>query len=213
MSQVMHQQALCLVIEKAINKTLSLNVHGLMDLYPLEQKTLTVQLAEFSFPISFSIDNKVMFVTTLTERSDCSLNTSIASLIDLQQKQNITEQIKADKLDISGDIKVAQQFAVIFERLTIDWQSELASHIGDIPTYKVTQFSLWLKEKLSFAASQIQADASEWVVHEKRLVVTSSQLLNFNQQVQDVACEVTALEERLQQLSEQFSLSSTMQES
>ena len=201
MSILMHEQALCLVIEKIINKALLLNVYGLEGLIPLEQKTLSIQLAEFSFPISFSIDNQKVLVTSLIERSDCQLTSSISSLIELQKDQQITQLIKQQKLDIIGDIKVAQQFAAIFEELTIDWQSELALHIGDVPTYKLTQLALWFSHKAKFAAHQIQADASEWLVHEKRLLVTKSQLLSFNQQVSKTVDDLLSVERRVERLT------------
>lgn len=193
----MYQQALCSVLEKILNKALSLNIHGSHELAPLEQKTFTIYLAELAFPLSFSINQQAILVTTLTERSDCQLKTSISSLVELQKEQQLTELIKQGKLDILGDIKVAQQFAIVFEKLSIDWQSELAKQIGDIPTYKLSQFSLWLNNKIKFAADQIQADASEWLVHEKRLVVTKSQIELFNQQVTDVAEKVVNIEQRM----------------
>ena len=119
MNQIMHQQALCSVIERALNKVLSLNLNGVDVLLPLEQKTLTLFLAELAFPLSFSVDQQAILVTTLTERCDCRLTTSIASLVELQKNQQLTELIKQDKLDITGDIKVAQQFASLFENLSI----------------------------------------------------------------------------------------------
>ena len=200
MSQIMYQQALCSVLEKILNKALLLNIEGSHGLVPLEQKTLTIYLAELAFPISFSINQQTILVTTLTERSDCQLKSSISSLVELQKEQQLTELIKQDKLDILGDIKVAQQFAGVFENLSIDWQSELAEHIGDIPTYKLSQFSLWLSNKVKFAAEQIQADASEWLVHEKRLVVTNSQIKAFNQQVTNIAADVANAEQRITNL-------------
>jgi len=205
MSQLMHQQALCALLETTINKVLALNVDGLGALLPLEQKTLTVQLAELAFPLSFSVDQQQILVTSLTERSDCQLTSSIASLIALQKEQQITELIKQDKLELSGDIKVAQQFSALFENLAIDWQSELAVHIGDIPTYKLSQFSLWLGDKVKFATKQISADASEWLVHEKRLVVTRSQINSFNRQVTTIDDEVQSLQARVERLADKLS--------
>jgi len=201
----MHQQALCALLETTINKVLALNVDDLGALLPLEQKTLTVQLAELAFPLSFSVDQQQILVTSLTERSDCQLTSSIASLIALQKEQQITELIKQDKLELSGDIKVAQQFSALFENLAIDWQSELAVHIGDIPTYKLSQFSLWLGDKVKFATKQISADASEWLVHEKRLVVTRSQINSFNRQVTTIDDEVQSLQARVERLADKLS--------
>ena len=57
-----------------------------------------------------------------------------------------------------------------------------------------------LVNKLKFTAQQIQADASEWLVHEQRLVVTKSQLAHFNQQVTDTEKQVELLIKRSGQL-------------
>lgn len=193
----MTQQALCSVLEIAINQALALNMQGVESLQTLEQKTLTVKLAELGFPLSFSINQQRVLVTGLIERSDCTLETSIKTLVALQQEQQITELIKQEKLDLQGDIKVAQQFAHIAESIEIDWQSELAKHIGDIPTYKLTQLQKFIGNKLKFAASQIQADASEWFIHEKQFVVTGSQVEQFTQQVEQTSRATKTLSNRI----------------
>jgi len=190
MSALLHPQLLCSGLEKLTNVALSLNLHGKKSLDKLEQKTLSIHLQDIGFPLSFTVSAQKIHVNTFAEHADCTINTSIKTLLLLKEEQQLTELIKQDKLDILGDIKVAQQFANIAETLDIDWQSELAKHIGDIPTYKLTRVGHLLTKKLKFAAEQIQADASEWLVHEKRLVVTNSQLSNFNQQVNDVSMQV-----------------------
>ena len=193
----LYQQLLCSVLETVINKALALSLNGTHGLYALEQKCLVVHLAELGFPLSFVVNNSKVLVASLSEHPDCEIHTSIKTLVALKKEQQLTELIKQDKLDIAGDIKVAQQFANIAETLDIDWQSELAKHIGDIPTYKLTQLSKQLAKKVGFAAKQIQADSTEWLVHEKRLVVTRSQVSAFNLQVSD-------LDVRAETLSEQF---------
>jgi ubiquinone biosynthesis protein UbiJ len=100
---------------------------------------------------------------------------------------------------------VAQLFANIAESLEIDWQSEIAKHIGDIPTYKLSKFGKNVAKNFNSATQQIQADASEWLVHEKRLVVTSSQLHRFSQQVSEVSRQADTLSERIQRLAQKAS--------
>jgi ubiquinone biosynthesis protein UbiJ len=214
MSTLMHPQVLCSAVELTINQALSLNIHGLDQLKALEQKTLTVQLAEVKFPLSFTINQQMVLVTTLTERSDCTIVTSIKALMALksaqqeQQALSITELIKQEKLDLQGDLKIAQQFAAIAESLEIDWQSEMAKHIGDIPTYKLAQLGKFIGNKLNFASQQIQADASEWLVHEKRLVVASNQLTDFKESVTDISQKTEHLAQRINTLLSKFSKSS-----
>ena len=200
----MLQQALTSSLELLINKTLSLNTSD-VDLKKLEQKTLTVNLSELNFPISFSVDDSHVLVSGLTERADCTINTSIQTLQALKAKQQLTELIKQDKLDLSGDIKVAQQFSSLAENLNIDWQSELADHIGDVPTHKLIQLGKKAADKLRFVATQINADASEYIVHEKRLVVTRSQIEQFNQQVSQVNSQVDDIATRIETLTKGLS--------
>lgn len=200
----MLQQALTSSIELLINKVLSLNTSK-VDLKKLEQKTLTIILSELSFPISLSVDNNKVIVSGLTERADCTINTSIKTLQVLKAEQQLTELIKQDKLDLTGDIKVAQQFTHLAESLNIDWQSELAIHIGDMPTHKLVQLSKTIGKKFQFASKQIKADASEFLVHEKRLVVTRSQIEQFNQQVSQVNNQVDDISIRIEALTKGLS--------
>jgi ubiquinone biosynthesis protein UbiJ len=200
----MFQQTLCSTVEFAFNQALAISVKGASVLQTLEEKTLTILLSELGFPLSFSVNNNKVLVTGLTERSDCTINTSIKTLRELKKEQQITELIKQEKLDVQGDIKVAQQFANIAQSLEIDWQSEIAQHIGDIPTYKLSQLSKRWAKKINFATQQIQADASEWLVHEKRLVVTASQLGNFSEQVTEITKQTNTVAERIQRLAEKI---------
>lgn len=82
----MLQQVLTSSLELLINKTLSLNTHS-VGLNKLEQKTLTIILSELNFPLSFSVDNSKILVSGLTERADCTINTSINTLQKLKAEQ------------------------------------------------------------------------------------------------------------------------------
>lgn len=196
----MLQQVFFSSIEFVINKVLSLNTDPI-DLKKLEQKTLTIVLSELSFPISLTVSNNKVIVSGLTERADCTVNTSLNTLQALQAKQSLTELIKQNKLDLTGDIKIAQQFTQLAESLNIDWQSELADHIGDMPTHKLMQLGKQVTDKVKFTAKQIQADASEYIVHEKRLVVTRSQIDNFNLEVNQISSRVDQIAQRIDALT------------
>jgi len=203
--QLMFSQGLAASVEAIINQVLSVSsANNLLE--KLSQKTLTLILTELGFPLSFTVApnansvSKIVLVTSLTDRADCTINTSIKTLRELQAQQQLTELIKQNKLDVIGDIKIAQQFANVAQNLNIDWQSELAKHIGDVATYKLMQLSKTISTKLNFITKQIQADASEYIVHEKRLVVTHNQIAQFNQEVDDVNQQTTVLEARITKL-------------
>lgn len=198
--KIMLSQLLCAVIERVLNKSLVLHtneINGDLPLAALEQKTLTLTLNELSNPISLTVHHKRVLVTSLTDNSDCTIATSIATLRELRAEQALTQLIKEGKLDVIGDIKVAQQFAQVADKLSIDWQSELATHIGDIPTHKLVSVSQKLKAKLASVSNTLHTDVSEYLVHEKGLAVCASEINTFNQAVSDITLQTQAVEKRI----------------
>ena len=200
MPQLMLQQVLCSSVEVVINKALALNSNDDNPLNTLEQKTLAIKLAELGFILCLSVNDSKVLVTKLSERANCTITTSLATLKTLQQEQQITELIKQDKLALEGDIKVAQHFASLAESIDIDWQSEIAKHIGDVATYKLVQLGNKVKSKIDFANEQIQADASEYLVHEQGLAITQSQISHFSQAVTAVKQQTAHVENRINDL-------------
>jgi ubiquinone biosynthesis protein UbiJ len=198
-NKVIGQQAICALLEAFINKALTLNINSNNNesLNRLEQKTLTLKLAELAFPLSFSVGKQKIQVSSLTDNNDCRVDTSIYSLIELKKEQQITTLIKQDKLELQGDVKIAQQFLALAESVDIDWQDELAKHIGDIPTYKVMQLGQVLQQRLQFAGKQIQSDASEWLLHEIKAVIHTDEMSRFSQRVSETSLATDRLSNRV----------------
>jgi ubiquinone biosynthesis protein UbiJ len=205
-------QVLSATIETIINKALLLNINRSVNngaLESLNQTTLTVHLVELNFPLSLTVNaedlNYPIIVGAMIERSNCTISTSLSTLKKLKAEQQFTQLIKAGELDVEGDIKVAQQFANIAQHLEIDWQSELAKHLGDVPTHKLLEFGNKITKKFKKTSKQIESDVTEYLVHEKRLVVTSSQVNAFNQAVKEVVQEVDTLSNRIEHLAKNYS--------
>ena len=142
-------QALSATVETLLNKALALNIHDNNELNKLNGQSLTLILAELSFALTFTVCGKSILVTSIAERADCEINTSIRNLLRLKREQALTQLIKEGLLDIQGDLKVAQQFAAIADKLEIDWQTALARYIGDIATHKLIEAGNNLRGKLS----------------------------------------------------------------
>ncbi len=179
----------------------------------LNNKALTLQIAEFNAPIivMFSeqhpAQSNTAYISVLSKQAeefaaDCEVSTSLQTLVKLKQaEQSITELIRQDQLDVIGDLKVAQNFAQFMETLEIDWQTELAEQIGDIATHKLVQLSQNIARKVSFFKEQVQADSSEWLVYEKKLVVTGPEIRQHNTNVDNVVAQLSSIENRIVQLT------------
>jgi len=197
-NELLLPQVLTAVLELLINKALLLNVNKDTSLQDVSGKTITLELAELAFPLSFTVGSAArVIVSSLTDCSDCTISTSVNTLKKLKAEQQITQLVKQGELDVIGDVKIAQQFAAIAQSLEIDWQTELAKHIGDVPTHKMVQFGNKLTNAVNKHSTQLQADVSEYVVHEKRLVATNGQITHFKQQVTEVANKVDTINTRI----------------
>lgn len=218
----MLRQALSIALETLINKALSLDIDGRQSLDKLAQQRLNISIAEFGFTLSFTVNKQDVLVAALSEDAgsaqvrriaedpvyaSCSIDTSLQTLM-LLKKQPLTQLIKQHQLDINGDINVAQQFMAVAQDLKIDWETELASHLGDFATYKLSRAGKNLRNKLTFASDQIQADVGEWLVHEQGLLLTRHQVKQFNQEVDDLVKASDSLHARVARLYRQLSSSS-----
>jgi len=205
-NELLLPQALTAGLELLINKALLLNLNKAVPLQAVKEKTLTLELAELAFPLSFTVSSQAnVIVSSITESSDCTITTSVNTLKRLKADQQITQLIKQGELDVIGDVKIAQQFAAVAQSLEIDWQSELAKHIGDVPTHKIVQFGNKITQAVNKHSTQLQADLGEYIVHEKRLVATNHQIKHFNKQVADVSTEVDKINSRINNLFSQLS--------
>ncbi len=199
----MHIQLLSSTIELIVNQAISIGHASEQSLAKLEHKSLVLQLAEIDTSFCMSVDGDHILVTNpehIDDSFDCLIKTSISTLIQLKNEQQLTQLIKEDKLDIIGDIKVAQQYASLFESLDIDWRSELEKHLGDIATYKLLHLAKQVGNKVSFARKQVTADATEWLVHEKKWLVTQLETLWFEDQVSELGQQMQSLASRFDAL-------------
>ena len=198
----MSAQLLSSAIELIANRALTLSSQPVDFADKYQGKSLAVTLTELSFTLQFQYLAPKLLVTSPEQSdADCTVITSLSTLNEIRSEHQLTELIKADKLDITGDIKIAQQFAALAESIDIDWPTALEAHIGDVTTYKLTSIGRKLADKLRFAKTQITSDASEYLIHEQRLVVTPAEMTRFSSGVQQSQSHLNQLEQRINALA------------
>ncbi|MFD2165717.1 SCP2 domain-containing protein [Thalassotalea euphylliae] len=212
MATLMHRQLLASVIETIANQALSMSPASRAAIADADGATLLISLTDLSFACQIMVtENKLMVTTPLSADepdADCKLTSSLSTLRELSRDMQLTDLIKQDKLDIQGDLKVAQKFAAIADSIDIDWPSELEKHIGDIATYRLMSLGSKIKSKAQFVKTQIESDASEYLIHEKKLVVTNSELRHFINGVTACDKQLSLLDQRIAKLYQHFSQSS-----
>ncbi|MEW6999709.1 SCP2 domain-containing protein [Colwelliaceae bacterium BS250] len=202
--QLMPKQMLTAALEIIINKAISLDNKTSTALTVLNGKSLTVQLTELGFPLTLLVSGANISVIASELSNDCVIQSNLKTLPKLKQSELLTSLIRSGELDIVGDPKIAQQFASVFEHLNIDWEAQLAKRIGDIPAFKLAVLGKKVQQKFAFAESQISQDAGEYLLHEKKLIVSTTELNNFVHSVSDAVQQLEQLQQRLSHLDSQL---------
>lgn len=201
-------QLLSSLLESAMNNLLSLDDNAQSKLAKLYGKRLRVSLAELQHDLVFVFSSSVDVLSvakehlpssqTPSDNADCYLATSVLTLPELQNVANITQLIKQDKLHLSGDIQVAQQFSHIMKSLEIDWEEQLAKHTGDVIAHELFQTAQRVKQHVAGFFQRTETTLRDAALHEKNIAVTGTA-------VEDFCDQVSALQQRAQKLESRLS--------
>ncbi|BDX08571.1 ubiquinone biosynthesis accessory factor UbiJ [Planctobacterium marinum] len=205
-------QLLSSVLESAINKLLTMDDAAPNKLAKLHGKRLQVSLSELHYDLLFVFSSSVDVLSVakmtpeqankLPDDIDCLLATSLFTLPELKDVANITQLIKQDKLNLLGDIQVAQQFSHVLKSVEIDWEEQLAKYTGDVVAHELSQAAQRLKKHFLGFLQRTETTLRDAALEEKNIAATEAAVDDFCGQVSAVQQRTQQLESRLSRLIE-----------
>lgn len=199
MTDLMHKQLLTSAIEFIVIRVLAFDKNALIKLSQIDGYALTLNIKELGFPLCFSVAQQKVLVTSRVDEQ-CIVSANLSVLSTLKDAAQLTELLKTERLALSGDIHIAQQFAQLAKALNIDWRSEIALQIGDIATHKLGLLFTQMKQKAAFLKQQVSEDSTEWLLHEAKVAAHRLQVQEFNQHVTHMSQQTDKLEQRINRL-------------
>jgi ubiquinone biosynthesis protein UbiJ len=205
-------QLFCSAIEKGLNTLLNLDHDSQTTLQKLKGKRLLVSINELPFDFLLVASQQIDVLSVergeskhsadsqqpkTFENTDCFLKTSLFTLPELQDTSRLTQLIKQDKLQLEGDIQLAQAFSQLFLKLNIDWEEQLAKQTNDVFAHEVFRIGKSVFSAAGKLASSIQSMFSEAAIEEKRIAAPKTLVSNFSRDVQEVQNRTDALEQRM----------------
>jgi ubiquinone biosynthesis protein UbiJ len=189
------------LFESSINRYLALDPSTQESVAALENKSITLVLKEFSFPLYFKIENKrIKVLSEIEVETDVRLATSVPALLQMTLSDRSDESVLGSEIDMSGNMDVGREFRNIFKNVDIDGEEILSRYTGDIIAHKLgngyRQFSHWL----GGARQTIESDISEFLQEESRQLPSSLEVAGFINEVDDVRLAVDRAEARFEML-------------
>lgn len=189
-------------IETAINTLINDNPDFGRRLSRLKGKVLQLHLIELKKDLTFIFSQQVDVLAGYEGKPDCYLSLHLSVLPELRDKNNITRLIKQEKIELEGDIKLAQQFSELMEACKPDLEEWLSRVTGDIVAHTLVQgakdIGCWAKKR----AEKHQNHLAQVLTEEWKIAPAPLEVAYFCDQVDDVKQQCEQLEARLNKLLE-----------
>lgn len=203
-ARLLQQQLLpaliCAVGEPLLNKVIQLDAQVQQRLQPLAGKQLAFELAELNWRLVLTAQPNGIWLNQHQEVVDCSVRTQIGSLQQLTDPAQLTRLIRADALQIDGDLATLQKFSHFFSALEPDWQTYLSTLIGDAPAHQVARILMHLSAELRATLQQYDATFTELCQDEILIAPHPAAVAQFSQDVSTLAGRTALLQQKVELL-------------
>jgi ubiquinone biosynthesis protein UbiJ len=189
-------------IETVLNGLIQDDPALIVQLSRLKGKVIQCHLKELSLTLTFVFSQQVDVLAHFEGEPDCSLSLSLSTLPLLRQQANITQLIKQDKLELNGDIQLAQKFAQLLSDSKPDLEEWLSRVTGDVAAHLIHRGARSAAMTLTASLNKGQHHLAQIVTEEWRIAPGPLEVAHFCDQVDDVSTQFSRVEARFRRLME-----------
>lgn len=184
-------------VETTLNTLLKDDPELMRRMTRLKGKVIQIHLKEIGKTLTFVFSQQVDVLAQYEGSSDCYLALNLSVLPELRDQANITKLIKQDKLELAGDIQLAQSFSRLLEDAKPDLEEWLSRLTGDVVAHTMVSS---VKQWVGFVQSRAhrhQSHLAQVLTEEWRIVPGPLEVAHFCDQVDDVQSQAARLDARL----------------
>ncbi|MBU1309612.1 MAG: SCP2 sterol-binding domain-containing protein [Gammaproteobacteria bacterium] len=195
-------QLFCALAEKVSSRLIAMDPAAAASLTRLQGRQLAFRLEEWPATIVLTASSDTILFNQHEDAVDCRIATDLASLRLLRDPSQLTRLIKADVLQIDGDIQVAQQYSHFFQKLSPDWQQSLSGYVGDAMAHKIALTLTQLQSYISSRLSALEQSGTALAQDELLLTPTAIEMAQFSDAVSRLAARVEQLQLHIARVQE-----------
>jgi len=189
------------IAESVINRALALDPATQKKLATIEGQVLQLCCTSPIFQANMLFcTNSVLIQANLEGDFTTRISGSGPELVKLLTSGTSEQSPAAGGVTFEGDASLLQILQSISQQLDIDWHTELAKYIGDVPAQHLGNGMKALFNWGASTLSSLQFSAEEFLHHEIRATPTKVELDYFYQDVQDIKTKIDRAAARLEAL-------------
>lgn len=194
----MLSQLIIALIESVLNQAIKLSPQLHTSLSAIKHKTLQLNIQDWqqAFILLYT-GEKFIILTTDEKQADCIICASIDTLLELKDPAKITKLIREGKLDLEGDIQLAQAYSSAFSKIEIDWPEQLSSYLGDGMSHRVTLGVKTLHNQQQKLVEKLKATTAHTLQDELKVAMHPIELTIFKNDNRQLTSDLDVLEHRI----------------
>jgi ubiquinone biosynthesis protein UbiJ len=200
------------VVESSVNRLLQLDPDSQARLAQLQGARLIAFIDPLpqGVMLVFSDQVDVLMVTESFDEvvaqlgsQDCCIKTALQTLPELKNTNMLTRLIQQNKLQVEGELAVAQKVSGLFQQLDIDVEEIVAGYTNDIIAHQSMRVLEGVKQQAQRVFANLATITGNALVEEKQLAAHRLAVMHFSDEVNSIRDDVAKLEARLQKLEQQ----------
>lgn len=204
---MMHElnAAFTAALENAANGYLRLAPQSLAQLGRLQGKVIAVELRGLNQTLYLLPDSQGLMIQSHFEGvADATLSGTPIAFAELSMSNNPNRVLFRGDVQISGDIKLGQDFKRILDQLDVDWEEILSQYTGDIVAHKVSDLLRGINQWGKNALTSLSQNGAEYLQQESFDLPFKDEVQPFLSEVNQMRDDVERLAARVARLQQQL---------
>ncbi|PMK04259.1 SCP2 domain-containing protein [Vibrio sp. 10N.261.55.A7] len=190
------------VVETSFNRLIQDDPELERRLLRLKGQVLQVHLKELNKTLTFVFSHQVDVLADYEGEADCYLSLNLSVLPELREQANITDLIKQDKLDLQGDIQLAQKFSQLLKDCKPDIEEWVSRLTGDVVAHTLIQGVKDVSGVIQSKLARHQSNLAQVLTEEWRIAPPPLEIAYFCDQVEELSSQARRIEKQLDKLLE-----------
>lgn len=190
-------------LESLINGLLALGPDTSARLARLHGQVIGLELRGFGLRLYFiPTPERLLLQGRIEQAPDALLIGTPLALASIGLKDDKVGELFSGRVEIQGNVELAQRFGRILGQLDIDWEEQLSRLVGDVAAHESGQLVRKTGRWLGESRQSLELGLSEYLQEETRLLPRPEEVAEFNRGVDELRDGVERLLARIHLLEQ-----------
>jgi len=192
-------------LEEALNQYVAMDPKAAAELAKLHGRAIALEVAGPEIKLFLIPGPGRLQVLRLYEgESECTLRGSPLALTRLSMaKEKGVDELFSGQITITGDVELGQRFGKILGALHIDWEEQLAAHMGDFVAHDIVGGIRFVAEQGRRTVGNIGQSLAHYIQTETRLLPERQEIQDFVSRIDTLRDDFDRLQARIDLLRNQ----------